>query len=107
MNNDDEIFKQKRSVRNHKYRTKILASDKAEDFLKKNKEVCKKWRDENKEKVQAYRDANQARVLARAKEKVECECGASVSRGCVSRHRDSKFHKLHMLEKSRAEENNN
>ena len=50
----------------------------------------------NKEAINAksreYREANKEAIKAKASEKIQCECGASVSRGYISGHRKSKRH---------------
>ena len=108
MSDEEITHKERRSLVNKTYRTKILNSEKSEDFKKKNIEDCRKWREQNKERVEAYREKNREKVLAYNKTKIPCICGADVSRGCMSRHRESNKHRLFLLSESRkAEKNDN
>ena len=106
MSEDEKTHKERRSAVNKTYRAKILNSEKAKDFRRKNVEDCRKWREQNKERVIAYREKNREKVLAYNKTKIPCECGAEVSRGCMSRHRESQKHRLFLLSESRKVEKN-
>jgi len=56
----------------------------------------REWREANKEAKNAtdreYREANKEAINAKAREKVICECGASVRRVGITRHRKTKKH---------------
>jgi len=59
------------------------------------------YRQANKEAVRAYkaeyRQANKEAIRARNAQKIQCECGATLSRSCIARHRRSARH-AHALE---------
>lgn len=48
--------------------------------------------DDRKQYYQDWYEANAKRILARAKEKIVCECGAEIARSTMHKHRKSKYH---------------
>ena len=70
------------------------------EYREANKETLtvknREYREANKETINAkkreHHHANKEAIKAKASEKIQCECGASVSRGYISGHRKSKRH---------------
>jgi len=60
------------------------------------KQIHKEWRKNNPDKLKIHNkekwERHGEKYNARVLEKVECECGAVVARGCLSRHKKSKKH---------------
>ena len=89
-------------VREREYReaNKETLTVKNREYREANKETINAKKREhhhaNKEAINAksreYREANKEAIKAKASEKIQCECGASVSRGYISGHRKSKRH---------------
>ena len=49
--------------------------------IEKSREYKKKWKDNNKDKIKEYNV-----------QKIICECGCEITRGCLSKHRKTKKH---------------
>lgn len=41
-----------------------------------------------------YYEVNKMHILSRLKQKIKCECGATVNKGNILRHRDTNKHKI-------------
>tara|TARA_R110000868_G_scaffold286106_1_gene546569 strand:- start:535 stop:885 length:351 start_codon:yes stop_codon:yes gene_type:complete len=54
-----------------------------------NKELVKLQR---KQAYQKYYQDNKDKLTSKRNEKITCECGCSVARGCITRHRMTKKH---------------
>ena len=52
----------------------------------------KKYYEDNKEKRKEHYEANKAAINAKKAENIQCECGKSVARGHIARHRKSARH---------------
>jgi hypothetical protein len=54
------------------------------------------WKEENKELIlqqsEQYREQNREMINEKKKEKITCECGSSIARAHLARHRQSKKH---------------
>jgi len=81
-------------------KNKDTINQKSKEYQEKNKESIrqyqKEYREKNKESIsqkkKEYREKNKETINQKNKEKITCECGATVSRICLSRHRKSKKH---------------
>ena len=71
-----------------------------EDFKEDIYKYRKQWYQDNKEDIDKYRkqyyEDNKNRIKARNTQKIECECGAVVSRGNIAAHRKSQKHKKYI-----------
>ena len=67
-----------------------------ENHKEETAEYQKKWREENKELKQAldkqYRENNIEKIKARKSEKITCECGKTICRDDLARHKRTLFH---------------
>lgn len=63
-----------------------------ERVSQKSKDWHQSHREEQLEKMKAYREANRDIINTKQREKIICECGRSVSRTHIIRHRESKIH---------------
>lgn len=74
------------------------------EYRRQNKEKIqqhmKQYRRQNKEKIQQYnkqyRQANKKKLKLGMQKKITCECGVSLTRGCLARHKKTKKHLLIM-----------
>lgn len=64
-----------------------------EDYDIYFKEYRNKHKDKMKEYQKEYRELNKEILNKKRKQKVECECGEIISKGCLSNHRKSRRHK--------------
>jgi hypothetical protein len=75
-----------------KCRKKYSENNKEKERLRR-----KRYREKNKEKerlrCKRYREKNKEKINLRRLQKVECECGAFVSRTVLARHRKTQKHK--------------
>ena len=70
------------------------------EYYQNNKEYItqqhKQYRENNKEDIKEqkkqYYDINKERITQHKAEKIKCECGCVITRGCLWRHRQSKKH---------------
>ena len=105
------------------YRTDILETDPKlrhaiiiKEYQEANKAAIKEYREANREQINAknreyreanreqikakrreYREANREQINAKQIEKIQCECGASVSRVNISKHRKTDKHTKRLL----------
>jgi hypothetical protein len=64
--------------------------------LEKNNEASKLWRKENpelrKKSLKKYYEKKKEELLKKQKNKVECECGMFITKGCIAKHRKRQLH---------------
>ena len=63
-----------------------------QDNKEQIKEHRKEYRESNKEHIKEYRDANKDTESERRKQKIVCDCGATVSLHHISRHKKTAIH---------------
>ena len=92
--NREEILAKQKEYREDN-REEILAKKKENYEANKEKILAKnkKYREANKEKRQENYEANREEILAKQAERITCECGCTVSRNCMARHRKTEKHK--------------
>ena len=78
--NGGEEYRQKERERHRKYR-----ENNREKIKAKKPEYDRKYRENNREKISAKKKAT-------AQETVVCECGISITRGCLSKHKKRATH---------------
>ena len=61
-----------------------------ESNKKKINKYYKHYYESNKDKTEQYREANKDKIQAKKAEKINCECGSSVCRDNLSRHKRTK-----------------
>jgi hypothetical protein len=65
-------------------------------FKEYHRKYYQRYYEENKEKIvemkKEYFNKNKDKIYERLKEKVECECGRTVSRGELSKHKKTAIH---------------
>jgi len=94
-------------IRQYNCVNKNIAGRTRKEWIEDNKEYFKEYYQENKEKLnekkKEYREKNRDKITQQRKEhyeinkdkineKIQCECGATVSRHCLSRHKKTKKH---------------
>ena len=71
-----------------------------QDNKDKIKEHQKQYRERNKDKIKEYKkeyskqyyEQNKDTILTKLKEKITCECGSTINKSEIARHRRSKKH---------------
>lgn len=67
-----------------------------EDNKEKIAQYQKQYKEDNKEKLaqkdKQYQQKNKEKIKAYNSEKITCECGTVLTRGCISRHKKSNKH---------------
>ena len=84
-NRDKEQLRHKVYYDNNKEKELQRVKKYKENNVEKEKERCKKYNDEHKD----YRKQMRS-------EMIECECGALISRGCLTRHKGRSIHQQNM-----------
>ena len=84
------LKKQKDKEYNEKNRETI--NKKNRECYEINKEKRKEYREKNRDKITQQRKEHYEINKDKINEKIQCECGATVSRHCLSRHKKTKKH---------------
>lgn len=71
-----------------------------ERIAERGKQYREAHKEQKKEKDKQYYEANKKTIIEKQGERVTCECGASVCRGHMTRHKKTKKHQIAMKEKS-------
>ena len=104
--NNKERFKEygKEYYENNKQKVNERRKDYYENNKQKVNERRKDYYENNKkkvkQKVKEYYENNKQKVNERRKEKITCECGRSVRKDTLSRHKKSKIH-LKLMEQTK------
>ncbi len=69
-------------------KSKILYSKNRKEIL----EYHKRYQQENKDKILKYRQENKEKLKQKSAEKITCECGKVITRGCRSKHLKTALH---------------
>lgn len=85
---------------------KETINEKSKNYIQKNKdkirETKKKYREENRdviaEKQRKHYEKNKDKILEKQKEKITCECGCSVNRWIIQKHKRTAKHQKLMSE---------
>ena len=104
---EDEKKNDKRKIACEYYQ---INKEKFVEYRKKNQERIVEYRQTNKEKIATYRQENKEKIAEykaeyyqenkeKFSEKVKCECGCVVSKGCLTKHRKTIKHNKLMEEK--------
>jgi hypothetical protein len=64
-----------------------------EEVKERKKQQATKWHENNKERTKEHKNKYFENNKERDKEKITCECGREVSRGGLSHHKKTIFHK--------------
>ena len=86
--------------KDNKNRDKEKIAKNLKEYREKNKDIIaqmkKKWNEKNKEYVKQrnkkYREINKEVIAEKVKIKINCECGATVTKSNIQRHKKSKKH---------------
>ena len=79
---------------------KVIAGRKKKEYQAEYRENNKdyirqlkhQYRENNQDKILQYIENNKERITQHKAEKIKCECGCVITRGCLWRHRQSKKH---------------
>ena len=93
-------YLKKERAQKYYYQNKEHIDEYQKEYSRLNKATLDEYRKEYSEKNRVhiseyqkeYKQNNKAKIAERQNEKVECECGCTVSRSNITRHRKSKKH---------------
>ena len=95
---EDKMMREMKTSMNKK-RAYITPEERLElnkGYRENNKEKMKEYQQANKEHIseskKKYRQANIERISEQKKEQIECECGCTIKRGDLAKHRKTKKH---------------
>jgi hypothetical protein len=93
LDNKEKLNKQN----NENYeKKKGIFKEKRKEYRETNKEKFKEYRKDHikeyQERDKKYYEINKENILEKMKEKIKCDCGCEVSKGCLKRHQKSKKH---------------
>jgi len=95
--NRDRILEQKKKYKeNNPERVKEIEKKTKEKNKDKINVQRKKYRQENKDKLKEYRDSHKEIDKERRKQKITCECGETITFGCITKHKKRKKHLLYL-----------
>jgi len=120
--NRQELLREEgREMRSRECCNKRIAGRTRAEYREEHKDAAAEWRDENREDLRAkarafyalhrdrmnagnraYRNKHKDAISARAREKITCPCGSSISRGSKAKHQRSAKHLKKLAELHKA-----
>lgn len=85
-NKEDIIEKSKEYYENNKEKVLKRVKEYTEKYKEKISKRKKEYREKNKDKSKEYYENNKDELKNKRQEKISCDCGAEITKGCITRH---------------------